>query len=77
MTWQCKEPGYQQPWYYVLLPSAAIGAEGYSHHSICPSVCIPMRIDPAPQMTNLYLYYYEAKFMEMLTKENYNAANKF
>ena len=33
-----------------------------------------MDIDPAPQMANLYLYYYEAKFMEMLTKENYSAA---
>ena len=28
-----------------------------------------MGIDPAPQMANLYLYYYEAKFMEMLTKK--------
>ena len=26
---------------------------------------------------NLYLYYYEAKFMEMLTKENYSAAKQF
>ena len=36
-----------------------------------------MDIDPAPQMANLYLYYYEAKFMEMLTKENYSAAKIF
>ena len=36
-----------------------------------------MGIDPAPQMANLYLYYYEAKFMEMHTKENYSAAKKF
>ena len=36
-----------------------------------------MGIDPAPQMANLYLYYYEAKFKEMLTKENYSAAKKF
>ena len=36
-----------------------------------------MGIDPAPEMANLYLYYYEAKFMEMLTKENYSAAKKF
>ena len=36
-----------------------------------------MGIDPAPQMANLYLYYYEAKLMEMLTKENYSAAKKF
>ena len=38
---------------------------------------IPVGIDPAPQMANLYLYYYEAKFMEMLTKENYSAPKKF
>ena len=36
-----------------------------------------MGIDPAPQMASLYLYYYEAKFMETLTKENYSAAKKF
>ena len=41
------------------------------------SIGIPMGIDPVPQMANLYLYYYEAKFMEMLTKENYSAAKKF
>ena len=41
------------------------------------SIGIPMGIDPAPQMANLCLYYYEAKFMEMLTKENYSAAKKF
>ena len=43
------------------------------------SIGIPMGIDPAPQMANLYLYYiyYEAKFMEMLTKENYSAAKLF
>ena len=33
------------------------------------SIGIPMGIDPAPQMANLYLCYYEAKFMEMLTKK--------
>ena len=38
---------------------------------------IPMGIDPAPQMANLYLYSYEAKFMETLTKENYGVAKKF
>ena len=38
---------------------------------------IPMGIDPAPQMANLYLYAYESKFMETLTKENYGAARKF
>ena len=36
-----------------------------------------MGIDPAPQMANLYLYAYESKFMETLTKENYGAARKF
>ena len=38
---------------------------------------IPMGVDPAPQMANLYLYYYEAAFMEKLTKQNYSKANKF
>ena len=38
---------------------------------------IPMGIDPAPQMANLYLYAYEANFMEKLTKENYSQARKF
>ena len=38
---------------------------------------IPMGIDPAPQMANLYLYAYEARFMQKLTKENYGAAKKF
>ena len=28
-------------------------------------------------MASLFLYYYEAKFMEMLTKENNSAAEKF
>ena len=41
------------------------------------TIIIPMGIDPAPQMVNLYLYYYEAKFIEMPTKENYSSANKF
>ena len=36
-----------------------------------------MGIDSAPQIANLYLSYYEAKFMEMLTKENYSTAKKF
>ena len=36
-----------------------------------------MGIDPAPQMAKLYLYAYESKFMEILTKENYGAARKF
>ena len=38
---------------------------------------IPMGIDPAPQMANLYLYCYESNFMEKLTKENYKIAKKF
>ena len=38
---------------------------------------IPMGIDPAPQMANLYLYDYEAGFMERLTKQNYGVAKKF
>ena len=38
---------------------------------------IPMGIDPAPQMANLYLYYYESSFMEKLTKDNYGIAKKF
>ena len=38
---------------------------------------IPMGIDPAPQMANLYLYCYEYNFMEKLTNENYGVAKKF
>ena len=41
------------------------------------SIGIPMGIDPAPQMANLYLYWYEYNFMEKLTKENYGVAKKF
>ena len=37
---------------------------------------IPMGIDPVSQMSNLYSYGYEARFMERLTKENYGAAKK-
>ena len=40
-------------------------------------VGIPMGIDPAPQMANLYLHFYEAQFMERLSKENYGQARKF
>ena len=36
-----------------------------------------MGIDPAPQMANLYLYSYEARFMGRLTKEDYGAAKRF
>ena len=38
---------------------------------------IPMGIDPAPQMANLYLHYYEADFMEHLSVEHYSQARKF
>ena len=38
---------------------------------------IPMGVDPAPQMANLYLHYYEAIYMEKLAKENYGKAKKF
>ena len=41
------------------------------------SVGIPMGIDPAPQMANLYLYYYESKYMEKLTADDYGKAIKF
>ena len=38
---------------------------------------IPMGIDPAPQMANLYLHYYESGYMEQLAKRNYGKAIKF
>ena len=38
---------------------------------------ILMDVDPAPQMANLYLYNYEAAFMEKLTKQDYSKAKKF
>ena len=38
---------------------------------------IPMGIDPAPQMANLYLYYYEYIYMEKLTEVDYGKAIKF
>ena len=38
---------------------------------------IPMGIDPAPQMANLYLHFYEEDFMKKLTRENYAHAKKF
>ena len=40
-------------------------------------VGIPMGVDPAPQMANLYLYFYESMFMEQLTKTDYKTAMKF
>ena len=36
-----------------------------------------MGVDLAPQMANLYLHYYEAAFMEKLTKQDYSTAKKF
>ena len=36
-----------------------------------------MGVDPAPQMENLYLYYYEAVYIETLAKQNYGQAMKF
>ena len=33
-----------------------------------------MGIDPAPQLSNLYLYYCESTFMETIMKENYGFA---
>ena len=35
-----------------------------------------MGIDPAPQMANLYLYYYESSFMKTITKESSGIAKK-
>ena len=37
---------------------------------------IPMGTDPAPFIANLYLYSYEFKWMEKLTKENYGIARR-
>ena len=38
---------------------------------------IPMGVDPAPQMANLYLHYYEASYMKALTKSDYKKARKY
>jgi hypothetical protein len=38
---------------------------------------IPMGTDPAPFMANLFLYYYENKFMQGLRKTDIRAARKF
>ena len=38
---------------------------------------IPMGTDPAPFMANLFLYYYENKFMNELTKSDKRAARQF
>ena len=38
---------------------------------------IPMAVDPAPFMANLYLYFDESKYMEHLTKINYSEAKKY
>ncbi len=36
-----------------------------------------MGTDPAPFMANLYLFYYEFRYMEELTKKDYGTARKF
>ena len=38
---------------------------------------IPMGIDPAPQMANLYLHYYEFQFMDSLKKTDNTSARRF
>ena len=38
---------------------------------------MPMGIDPAPPASNLYLHFYESKFMEGLTKTDYGKAKKY
>ena len=38
---------------------------------------IPMGVDPAPFMANLYLYYDESTYMEQLAKTNYGEAKKY
>ena len=51
--------------------------EGFGKKVFRQKIGIPMGVDPAPQMANLYLYYYEAAFMEKLTKQDYSKAKKF
>ncbi len=46
-------------------------------HVFRQKVGIPMGVDPAPFMANLYLYCYEFKWMEKMTKENRGIAIKF
>jgi len=38
---------------------------------------IPMGVDPAPYMANLYLYHDESAFMEKITKQNYSKAKRY
>jgi hypothetical protein len=38
---------------------------------------IPMGTDPAPYIANLYLHYYESRWMEELAKTNYTAARRY
>ena len=38
---------------------------------------IPMGVDPAPQMANLYLHYYESAYMKELSKTDFGKARKF
>jgi hypothetical protein len=44
---------------------------------LCQSIGIPMGIDPAPFWANLYLYFYENKFIKDLMKTNPTDARKF
>ena len=57
-----------------LVMDNSISRFGDQVHKQC--IGIPIGIDPAPQMANLYLYYYESSFMEIITKENYGIAKK-
>ena len=41
------------------------------------TIGMPMGIDPAPPAANLYLHFYESKFMEKLTKTDYGKAKKY
>ena len=49
---------------------------GFGKKVFRQKIGIPMGAYPAPQMANLYLYYYEAAFMEKLTKQDYSKAKK-
>ena len=49
----------------------------FGEQVVLQKIGIPMGIDPAPQMANLYLHSYEADFMEKLAKEDYRKAIKF
>ena len=46
-------------------------------HVFQQTIGIPMGSDPAPFMANLFLYYYENKYMKQLTKVDVRMARKF